>query len=121
VTNDDGRFVIKGVEPGGYRLSVSRLGFVTEEYGQRKPEAQGATLTLRPGQELKDLLFRLVPSAVISGKILDEDGERCRRFQYLPSSRVTRKESESFLARTGRKPMISANTAFTVLRQVDIS
>jgi hypothetical protein len=30
---------------------------------------------LRPGQELTDLLFRLIPAAVISGRILDEDGE----------------------------------------------
>jgi 5-hydroxyisourate hydrolase-like protein (transthyretin family) len=30
---------------------------------------------LRPGQEMKDLQFRLIPSAVIAGRILDEDGE----------------------------------------------
>ena len=75
VTNADGRFAMKGIEPGSYRLSVSRLGFVTEQYGQRKPDAPGAILTLRPRQEMKDLLFRLIPSGVISGKILDEDGE----------------------------------------------
>jgi hypothetical protein len=34
-------------------------------YGQRKTDGPGAVLTLRPGQELKDLLFRMVPSGVI--------------------------------------------------------
>jgi uncharacterized protein (DUF2141 family) len=46
-----------------------------QEYGQRKPEDPGSLLTLKGGQEMKDLLFRLIPSAVISGRVLNEDGE----------------------------------------------
>ena len=75
ITNEEGRFALKGIEPGPYRLTVSRVGFVTEEYGQRKPNTGGAVLTLRPGQETKDLLLRLSRSGVISGKLFDEDGE----------------------------------------------
>lgn len=75
VTDADGRFELKGLDPGRYRLRASRLGYVTYEYGQRKPDDPGAVLTLRAGQELKDLQFRLIPSAVIAGRILDEDGE----------------------------------------------
>ena len=71
VTDNDGRFQFKGVDPGRYHLSVNRVGFVSQEYGQKKPDDPGALLTLRPGQEVKDLLFRLSPSAVIAGKILD--------------------------------------------------
>jgi protocatechuate 3,4-dioxygenase beta subunit len=83
VTNAGGRFELKGIDPGRYRLTVSRVGFVTQEYGQRKTDDPGAVLSLRPEQELRDLLFRLVPSAVIAGRILDEDGEP------LPSVNVT--------------------------------
>jgi len=75
VTDSSGHFELKGIQPGRYKLVVSRSGFVPEEYGQRKPDDPGAILTLRPGQEMKDLLFRLIPSAVITGRILDEDGE----------------------------------------------
>jgi len=75
VTDSGGRFQFKGIDPGKYNLSVNRVGFVPQGYGQKKPDDPGAVLTLRPGQELKDLLFRLIPSAVIAGKILDEDGE----------------------------------------------
>jgi len=39
VTNADGRFALKDIEPGSYRLNVTRVGFVAEEYGQRKPDA----------------------------------------------------------------------------------
>ena len=75
VTNADGHFVFKGIEPGSYRLSVTRVGFVTDEYGRRKPDAPGAILTLHAGQELKDLQFRLIPAGVVAGKIYDDDGE----------------------------------------------
>lgn len=74
-TDAGGRFELKGLDPGRYKLTASRVGFVTYEYGQRKPGDPGATLTLRPGQEMKDLVFRLIPSGVIAGRILDEDGE----------------------------------------------
>jgi len=83
VTNADGRFELKGIDPGRYRLTVSRIAFVTQEYGQKKSDDPGAVLSLRPGQELKDLLFRLIPSGVIAGRILDDDGEA------LPSVNVT--------------------------------
>ena len=75
VTDADGRFALRAIDPGPYRLTVSRVGFVTQEYGQRKPNTPGAVLTLHPGQELKDLIFRLIPASVISGRIFDDDGE----------------------------------------------
>jgi protocatechuate 3,4-dioxygenase beta subunit len=75
LTDSSGRFQLKTIEPGRYKIFVSRTGFVSQEYGQRKPDDPGAILTLRPGQEVKDLLFRLVPSGVIAGRVLDEDGE----------------------------------------------
>jgi hypothetical protein len=74
-TDSGGHFALKRLDPGEYRLRVGRVGFVTSEYGQRKPGDPGAILTLRPGQEIDDLIFRLVPAGVIAGHILDEDGE----------------------------------------------
>jgi len=75
VTDEAGRFELKGLDPGHYRLTASRLGYVVSEYGQRKANDPGAVLTLRAGQEMKDLLFRLVPAAIIAGRILDDDSE----------------------------------------------
>lgn len=75
VTDAGGRFELKGVDPGRYRLVVHRDSFVTQAYGQKKPDDPGAILTLRAGQEVKDLLFRLIPSAVIAGRVINEDGD----------------------------------------------
>lgn len=74
-TDPAGKFVLNNVEPGRYRLSVARNGYVAQEYGQRSPGDPGAILALSAGQKVQDLLFRMVPAAVISGRIQDEDGE----------------------------------------------
>jgi Carboxypeptidase regulatory-like domain len=74
-TDVGGRFELKGIDPGRYRLKVSRAGFVTQEYGQKTPNDPGAEIRLSPGQNLRDLLFRLIPWGVIAGRVLDEDGE----------------------------------------------
>ncbi len=75
VTDVGGRFELKGIGPGRYRLKVSRTGLVTQEYGQKTPNDPGAEIRLVPGQNLRDLLFRLIPWGVIAGRVLDEEGE----------------------------------------------
>ena len=44
-------------------------------YGQRTSASAPTTLTVLPGQQLKDIVFRLLPGAAISGRIVDEDSE----------------------------------------------
>jgi len=75
VTDLSGHFEIKGIDPGRYHLRVIRNGYVSIEYGQRAPSDPYAILALRPGQDLKDLLFRLLPSTVIAGHIQNENGD----------------------------------------------
>jgi len=70
-----GRFELKGLNPGRYYLSAQRTGFVRQQYGQRTPEGQGAMLTLSAGQKVPDITFQMVPAAVITGHVYDEDGE----------------------------------------------
>jgi protocatechuate 3,4-dioxygenase beta subunit len=75
VTDASGRFVIETLDPGRYNLSAERNGFVQQQYGARGPDRPGSPLLLNPGQHARDLVFRLLPQGVISGHILDEDGE----------------------------------------------
>jgi hypothetical protein len=75
VTDAGGRFLVSGIDPGRYRLRVIRNGYITQEYGQRTPNDPGAIVALIPGQDLKELLFRLLPSAVVSGRIQNENGD----------------------------------------------
>ena len=74
-TAADGRFELRNVPAGHYTLTVHRNGYVDAQYGQKKPNDPGSTLTLRPGQELADLVFKLGRTGVITGRVFDEDGE----------------------------------------------
>ena len=74
-TNVEGKFELKNLPSGRYKMYVSRNGYVQAEYGQRSPNDPGGVLTLTPGMNKNELLFRLIASAVILGRIFDEDGE----------------------------------------------
>jgi len=74
-TDSDGHFQFKGIVAGQYRLQVTHIGYVAQDYGQRTINTPGAVLALSAGQEMKDLLFRLIPSATISGRVQNEDGD----------------------------------------------
>jgi protocatechuate 3,4-dioxygenase beta subunit len=93
-TDSSGRFTLKGIEPGRYQLWAQRNGYVQQAYGQRGSERSGTTLTLSPGQTLSDIVFRLFPAAVISGRVFDEDGEpvagaivQAMRYRYTEGKR----------------------------------
>ncbi|MFN7935777.1 MAG: carboxypeptidase regulatory-like domain-containing protein [Bryobacteraceae bacterium] len=74
-TNAEGKFSMKDVEPGQYRFSVDKPGFVRTSYGATALNRMGTTLTLAKGQSMKDVEFRMQPHAVITGRVLDEDGD----------------------------------------------
>ncbi|HEY1336600.1 MAG TPA: carboxypeptidase regulatory-like domain-containing protein [Bryobacteraceae bacterium] len=71
----DGAFAMKDIDPARYRLMVSRTGFVNMQYGARSPQRPGTLLTLARGQHLKDIVFRLPPHGVVTGRVVDEDGD----------------------------------------------
>lgn len=75
-SGDDGKFVLKDVKPGRYRLSAERTGYETTAYGARKPgEGQGQVLRVDAGAALSSVDIALPKQGVIAGKILDADNE----------------------------------------------
>jgi protocatechuate 3,4-dioxygenase beta subunit len=73
ITDPDGNFRIEDVSPGSYRLRLERNGFT--EISKHHRWFPTTLLALDPGQDIKDLLLRMQPAAVITGKILDQDGD----------------------------------------------
>lgn len=80
-TDADGRFRFEKVDPGSYRMMAERQGFVRQEYGARPNSMIGTTIQVAPGQEIKDLNFKLIPQAIITGRVLDEESEPLARVQ----------------------------------------
>jgi protocatechuate 3,4-dioxygenase beta subunit len=98
-TGADGRFELRNIPAGRYKLMVSRSGYVAAEYGQKKPSDPGAAFSLSSGATKKDLLFRLIPAAVIAGRVFDEDGEAVPD-AIVTASRETYHEGRRTLATT---------------------
>jgi len=73
VTDSGGRFVVENIPPGAYTLVAERQGFIQSLFG----EAQGVRLELQltPGQILSDITIKLTPQSVVSGRVVDEDGD----------------------------------------------
>jgi len=72
-TDSEGHFRIEKVQPGRYRLLLEKTGF--HQINLRGHQAEGSILSVQPGQDTNDLLFQMLPAAVITGKVVDEDGE----------------------------------------------
>jgi protocatechuate 3,4-dioxygenase beta subunit len=74
-TDDSGRYVFNGVDPGSYRISVERDGFIRQEYGQRTFNGSGTIITIAAGQRITNVDFQMVAAGTISGRVFDETGE----------------------------------------------
>jgi hypothetical protein len=73
VTDAEGHFRIERLQPGDYRVTLERNGFIATN--RRSRPYSSTSLSVSPGQEISGLLFRMFPAGVIQGKILDEDGD----------------------------------------------
>jgi carboxypeptidase family protein len=74
-TGPDGRFVLRGIEPGSYRITVARNGYARQEYGQRVFGGQGTVVALAAGQAMRGIAFHLMPTGAVTGVVRDPSGE----------------------------------------------
>ena len=65
-TDERGRFVFRSVTPGTYRLLAQHAAFV---------RPVGQPVTIAAGQSIRDLVVTLTPTAVITGRVVDEYGD----------------------------------------------
>ena len=94
ITDTSGAFSLSDVDPGQYALTAEHTGFVNGSYGAQQPGHGGTPLTLTPGQVLKDADIRLTPQGIVSGRIVDEDGDpvanamvQLLRYSYVQGKR----------------------------------
>jgi len=78
-TDDQGYYEIRELPPGKYTITASKTGFVDVTFGQRRPPRPGTPLEIADGQQIKNVSFSLPRGSVITGQILDEDGEPIAR------------------------------------------
>jgi uncharacterized surface anchored protein len=74
-TDAGGHFLMDKLDPGNYSLSADRNGFLAEGYSPDGNPRHRIQLKLAVEQNLKDVVFKLMPQGVITGRVIDEDGE----------------------------------------------
>lgn len=93
-TDADGRWQLKMLPAGSYRVLVSKGGYVDISYGQKRPFESGKTLELTDGQTIDKLDVALPRAGVITGRVFDEFGEpvtgarvTVQRYRYAAGQR----------------------------------
>jgi hypothetical protein len=74
-TDANGRYEVAELPAGLYTITVSRSGYLTLRYGQRRPLEQGKPLQVLDKQTVEDVDFTLPRMSVITGRITDDVGD----------------------------------------------
>jgi hypothetical protein len=91
-TDAEGRYEFSELPAGRYTIFVSRSGYVSLQFGQRRPLESGRPLDVGNAQIVERIDFALPRGGVIAGRVTDEIGEplagvrmQAMRYQYLPN------------------------------------
>jgi hypothetical protein len=74
-TNAEGRYEIKELPEGRFTVSVTRSGYLSLRYGQRRPLEQAKPLQVHDRQTVEKVDFTLPRMGLIAGHVTDELGE----------------------------------------------
>jgi hypothetical protein len=78
-TDATGVFAFDGVPPGEYTVIAQRNGYVRQEVSPRGGARTAAPVVVAPGQAVTGVVIKLAPHGVVTGKVVDEDGEAVAR------------------------------------------
>jgi hypothetical protein len=83
-TDANGRFRFTDVAAGIYRVLATRNdGYLPAEYGQSRPTARGVPIQLGPGQTTPTVQVAMAPTASITGRVFDHDGDPVGQAQVV--------------------------------------
>ena len=87
-TNRRGEYAFEDLAAGKYLLSATRSGYISKNYGQRtsqrvRRENMGTSLSVRSGQVLDGIDFRLIRAGALEGRVVDQDNEPLARVRVM--------------------------------------
>jgi hypothetical protein len=104
VTDTRGYFELADVPAGSYSLTATRAGYLTIQYGQRRPREAGRTIEVQAGQTIEKIDLSLPRGSVLAGRVTDETGDAA------PGVRV---EALEYRYLRGRRILVPARLAST--------
>jgi hypothetical protein len=100
-TTDQGRFTFPALPAGRYNVNVSKPGYVSIAFGAKKPGHQGTPIQLADGQTVDNANIALPRGSVLTGVVVDENGE---------ASPNTTVRAYRYVLRNGEKTLQQAGT-----------
>ena len=105
MTDTSGGFSFTGVAPGAYRLIVSPAfyqgRFLPAGHGATQPNDPGRTVTVRAGEDIRDVTITLPAGVAIEGRVMDEAGEPLSRMTVIAARVMAGSDSAQ---RVGHEP-----------------
>ena len=88
-TDGEGRYEIRELPAGRFSISAIKAGYVTQQYGQRRPFEPGTPVSLADGESVERIDFALQSGSVITVRVTDDLNEplagaqiQVQRFQF---------------------------------------
>jgi Carboxypeptidase regulatory-like domain len=72
VADESGRFAVRDLATGSYRIHAERQGYLRGEYGRRTPNVAGTPISLADSQATAPITITMVQTGVITGRVQDE-------------------------------------------------
>src|SRR5579862_275122 len=95
-TDDQGHFSFAALPAGRFTLTASKTGYLDTSYGAKEAGRPGTPIQLADGQSIEKLTFRMPKGSVLTGTVIDENGE---------PSPLTQVRAMKFVMRTGEKTL----------------
>ena len=99
ITDDQGRFAFTALPAGRFTMTASKAGFVDIAYGAKRSGRPGTPIQLSDGQKIEKAVIALPRGSVVTGVVIDENGE---------PSPGTRVRVMRYVIRTGERSLSSA-------------
>ena len=102
ITNDQGQFSFAALPAGRYTVTASKAGYLDIIYGAKRAGRPGTPIQLAVGQKMDKANINLPKGGVITGIVVDDNGEASPRTQV---------RAMKYVMRTGEKTLQQAGTA----------
>jgi hypothetical protein len=99
ITDDQGRFVFQLLPAGRFTMTASKPGYVDVAYGAKRAGRPGTPIQLSDGERLEKLAISLPRGGVVTGTVVDENGEPA------PGTQV---RALRYVMRTGERALVFA-------------